>query len=77
MTFLFLNKSHVVQSLNEVSIPLSNVATVQITRTGQPVTLLYLCFYEPDTTFKCLNELLYLLSLDSLDVFSELQIQVV
>ena len=68
MTFLFL-QSHIVPSLSELSIPLGNVATVEITRTGQPVTLLYLAFYEPDTTFRCLNELLYLLSLDSLDIF--------
>jgi hypothetical protein len=32
------------------------------------VSLLYLSFYEPDTTFKCLNEFLYLLTLPSLDV---------
>ena len=37
-----------------------------ITRSGQGVTLLYLSFFEPDTTFKCMNENLYLFTLPAL-----------
>ena len=60
MTFLFLETKITGKSL---------VETFKITRTGQGVTLLYLSFFEPDTTFKCMNEILYLLAnlcLDSL-----------
>ena len=35
--------------------------------TTHTVTLLYLSFYEPDTAFKCANEVLYLMSLPLLD----------
>lgn len=38
-----------------------------LTRSGQGLTFLYLSFFEPDTTVKCMNEVLYLLSLPSLD----------
>ena len=40
-----------------------------ITRSGQGVTLVNPSFFEPDTTFKCLNELLPLLTLPGLDSF--------
>jgi len=46
-------------------IPATN-SFFEITRTGQGVTLLN---FEPDTTFKCLNELLYLLIKPALDTF--------
>lgn len=38
-----------------------------VTRTGQAVTLLYLSFFEPDTTFKCMNEIFHLLANPNLD----------
>ena len=34
-----------------------------VTRTGQGVTFLYLSFFEADSTIKCLNEVLYLITL--------------
>ncbi len=40
-----------------------------MTRSGQGVTLLNLSFFEPDTTFKALNELFLLLTLPALDSF--------
>ena len=66
MTFLFMDTAitHKETFYNEVHT--DNV--LYITRSGQAVSLLYLSFYEPDTTFKCLNEFLYLLTLPSLDV---------
>lgn len=38
-----------------------------ITRSGQVITLLYLSFFESETVFRCFNELLYLMTLPSLD----------
>lgn len=66
MTFLFMETviTHKETFCNDVDT--DNL--VYITRSGQAVCLLYLSSYEPDTTFKCLNELLYLLTLPSLDV---------
>ena len=52
------------QSQSNCSIPVSNSS---LTRTGQAVTLLNVSFYEPETTFKCLNEILYMLTLPALD----------
>ena len=72
MTFLFL-LTKVDQlpasSVNFLDIQVSDTTVLQLTRTGQSVTLLNLSFYEPETTFKCLNEICYLLSLTELDVF--------
>ena len=72
MTFLFL-QTRVNQlpasSVNALDIQVSDSTILQLTRTGQSVTLLNLSFYEPDTTFKCLNEICYLLSLPELDTF--------
>ena len=47
----------------------SNSETIYITRTGQPVTFINLSFFEQSTTFKCLNEILMLLTMPSLDKF--------
>ena len=71
MTFLFLQckATPCTTNISEMTLPLGNVAMVQLTRTGQPVTFLYLSFYEPETTFKCLNELLFMLTLSGLDAF--------
>lgn len=72
MTFLFLQK-RVEQlpstTLNTLDLQVSDSTILHLTRTGQAVTLLNLSFYEPDTTFKCLNEICYLLSLPELDTF--------
>ena len=72
MTFLFL-QTRVEQlpttTLNTLDLQVSESTILHLTRTGQTVTLLSLSFYEPDTTFKCLNEICYLLSLPELDTF--------
>ena len=61
MTFLFLET----RVTNTTS---SNKDTfVHITRSGQGVTLLNLSFFEPDTTFKCMNEIFLLLANPALD----------
>ena len=41
--------------------------TIHITRTGRPALLINLAFFEPETTFRTMNELLYLLTQPSLD----------
>ncbi|KAJ7386267.1 hypothetical protein OS493_010671 [Desmophyllum pertusum] len=38
-----------------------------ITRTGKPVTLIYIGISEPETTFRAMDEMFYLLTLPSLD----------
>ena len=63
MTFLFL------ETVEAINIPVSNVTTLHLTRTGQGVTLLNPSFYEPDKAFKYLNEVLHLLTLPALDEF--------
>ena len=61
MTFLFIE--------SRVSgITSSGQDTItHVKRTGQGVTLLYLSFFEPDTTFKCMNEIFLLLANPCLD----------
>ena len=54
ITFLFLETVTTVESI------------IQLTRTGQAVTLLNLSFYEAETCFKCKNEIFYLLTLPEL-----------
>ena len=49
------------------TISASNSSTLYLTRTGQGVTLLNESFYEPETTFEWLNEILYILTLLALD----------
>ncbi len=68
MTFLFL-QTKFSQSLSDITLPVSQDTIVKLTRTGQAVTLLSLSFYEPETTVRCLNEILLLLSLPALDPF--------
>ena len=72
MTFLFLMTS--VKQLPATSVEcfetqVSDTTTIHLTRTGQGVTLLNLSFYEPETTFKCLNEIFHLLTITALDTF--------
>ena len=69
---LFGNQSYqnyTVQNVEELDLQVSSNTTLHITRSGQGVTFLYLSFIEPDTTFKCMNELLLLVSLPALDKF--------
>ena len=40
---------------------------LMVTRTGKPVTLIYLGISEPETTFRAMNEMFYFLTLPSLD----------
>ena len=65
MTYLFLKP--VVSPLpysqfESLDIHVSDSAILQVTRSGQGVTLLNLSFFEPDKTYKCLNEVFLLLS---------------
>ncbi len=66
MTFLFVNTK--VHNISEIHVATSESTSIRVTRTGQAVTFLNLSFYEPDTTFKCLNELFLLLTKPSLDI---------
>ena len=71
MTFLFLETRVTkisTQSIEELHVDVSPDTTLHVTRSGQGVTFLYLSF-ELDTTFKCMNEVLLLLSLPALDKF--------
>lgn len=65
-TFLFLNtkEEKAVDSTQGQEV---NTTTLTITRTGQGVTLVNPSFYEPETTFKCMNEILHLLTIPGLD----------
>ena len=51
------------------NVQVSTNTTLHLTRTGQGVTLLNLSFFEPATTFRCMNKILYLLTLPALDSF--------
>ena len=64
MTHLFIDLKQ--ESYQEVNNSESKVV-VNVTRTGKPVTLLYLGISEPETTFRAMNEVLYLLTVPSLD----------
>ena len=61
MTFLFL-ESRVTGTSTSAEGTIRHV-----TRTGQAVTLLYLSFFEPDTTFKCMNEIFHVMANPCLD----------
>lgn len=48
--------------------------TVQITRTGQAAVLINIAISEPETTFRAMNEILYLMTKSSLDqIFRNLE----
>ena len=71
MTFLFLQTQVSLlpaSTVESFSVQASATTHLQLTQTGQNVTLLNPSFFKPDT-FKCLNELCYLLTLLALDVF--------
>lgn len=61
MTFLFLETK-----ITSTTSSGQDIIT-HITRSGQGVTLLYLSFFEADTTFKCMNEIFLLLADPGLD----------
>lgn len=72
MTFLFLLPKVELSPASTVvsaTIETCNTSFMEITQTGQGVTLLNLSFFEPDTTFKCLNDVLCLLTIPALDPF--------
>jgi hypothetical protein len=58
MTHLFMEPK---ESIDE------KTNTARVTRTGQAVVLINIAFFEPETTFRAMNEILYLLSRPSLD----------
>jgi len=66
-TFLFVETKAVELSKNTSQLPTEGATTVEITRGGQRVTFLYLSFFEPDNTIKCLKEILLLVSKPFLD----------
>ena len=69
MAHLFLESKTLVTN-EEVTIPLQNTAaTVSVTRTGKAVYLTYLSYYEPETVFRCMNEIFFLMVQPSLDMF--------
>jgi hypothetical protein len=71
MAHLFLESRNVIEmpiSSEELILPLKNSA-VAVTRTGKAVNLIYLSYYEPETVFRCFNELLFLLAEPSLDSY--------
>ena len=59
MTHLFIELKHG-ENYQQLNTGESNF--VNVTRTGKPVTLLYLGISEPETTFRAMNEMLYLLT---------------
>lgn len=56
MTFLILETKITDTTVSDES------KVLRLTRTGQGVTLLYLLFFEPETTFKCMNEVFLLVN---------------
>ena len=69
MTFLFLMTQLPATTVECLETQILNTTTIHLTRTGQGVTLLNLSFYEPHTTLRCLNEIIYLLTIPALDTF--------
>jgi len=69
MAHLFLETSSLTDT-EQVVIPLTDsAAAISVTRTGQAINLIYLSHYEPETVFRCFNELFFLLVQPSLDRF--------
>lgn len=71
MTFLLLKpviSKLTCDQVESLDIQVSQTTRLQVTRTGQGVTLPNLSFFEPDDTFKCFNEI-FLLSIPTLDPF--------
>ncbi len=64
MTHLFLDD---VRNRISSSEDTSEDNVVEITRTGRPASLINIAIAEPETTFRAMNELLYLITQSSLD----------
>ncbi|CAG2190070.1 unnamed protein product [Mytilus edulis] len=64
MTHLFLKTIS-----SDAIIQSSNLTVMNVVRTGQPVTLVNISFFEPETVYRCFNELFHLLSIPALDIF--------
>ncbi|CAC5424978.1 unnamed protein product [Mytilus coruscus] len=47
----------------------SNLTLMNVVITVEPVTLVSISFYEPETVFRCFNKLFHLLSIPALDSF--------
>ena len=62
-------QTQVKETLSQIDFTGLTGKLLTITRSGQGVTLVNPSLFEPDTTFKCLNELLLLLTLPGLDSF--------
>ena len=60
-------QTQVKETLSQIDFTGLTGKLLTITRSGQGVTLVNPSLFEPDTTFKCLNELLLLLTLPGLD----------
>ena len=68
MTYLFLKpvvSPLPYSQLESLDIHVSESTVLQVTRSGQGVTLLNLSYFEPDNTYKCFNEV-FLLRFSSL-----------
>jgi len=70
MTFLFLETKVIkatVKNIEELHLQVSPTTNLHVTRSRQGATFLYLSFFEPDTTFKCMNKLLLLAFIPAMD----------
>lgn len=71
MAHLFLETKEIIETpilTNGVTMPLlDSAAAMSVMRTGRAVNLIYLSHYEPETVFRCFNELFFLLVQPSLD----------
>ena len=72
MTFMSLKTKTIpcqspASSVQNLDMHISDTTILHLTPSGQCVTLINLSFYESDTTFKCLNEVCYLLTLSEPD----------
>lgn len=65
MTHLFMETR---QENADLIIPRTDVV-LNVTRTGKAVTLVNLLLSKPETVFRVFNEILYLMSIPSLDAF--------
>lgn len=63
MTHLFMDMPNV-----DLIIP-GTETVVNVTRSGKVVTLINLCLTEPETVFRVFNEIMYLMTIPSLDKF--------
>ena len=62
MTHLFLETR-----TSDCVVASDNLTLMNVVRSGQPVTLINLSFFEPETIYRCFNELFLLLTIPALD----------